>query len=313
MVEKQETNNKFAFLFPGQGSQSVGMGFDLYNASSLVKDVFDEIDDALGRKLSQVIFEGPEDELSKTANAQPAIMAVSIASYRFATDSIKQIPKPVFLAGHSLGEFTSLVASGVLDLSETARLVQKRGELMQKACELRPGGMAAVLGLDAVTLLEISSQTGTYVSNINTENQIVISGEKKHVAMALDMAMARGARKVIPLKVAGAFHSGLMEPAREGLINAIALTDFNEPSIPIVGNTNFQRLDTSEQVKNELVNQLCNCVNWKQSIDYMIDSGVSKFIEFGPGKTLTAMVKRINSDCKVSSIDSIQSIDKLEL
>ena len=313
MVEKQETNNKFAFLFPGQGSQSVGMGFDLYNASSLVKDVFDEIDDALGRKLSQVIFEGPEDELSKTANAQPAIMAVSIASYRFATDSIKQIPKPVILAGHSLGEFTSLVASGVLDLSETARLVQKRGELMQKACELRPGGMAAVLGLDAVTLLEISSQTGTYVSNINTENQIVISGEKKHVAMALDMAMARGARKVIPLKVAGAFHSGLMEPAREGLINAIALTDFNEPSIPIVGNTNFQRLDTSEQVKNELVNQLCNCVNWKQSIDYMIDSGVSKFIEFGPGKTLTAMVKRINSDCKVSSIDSIQSIDKLEL
>jgi [acyl-carrier-protein] S-malonyltransferase len=313
MIDQQEINDKLAFLFPGQGSQSVGMGFDLYNASVIAKDVFDEVDDALGRKLSQIIFEGPEDELKKTTNAQPAIMAASIASYRFVKDARKQIPKPVFLAGHSLGEFTSLVASGVLDLSETARLVQKRGELMQKACELRPGGMAAVLGLDAVTLSEISSQTGTYVSNINTENQIVISGEKKHVAMALDMAMARGARKVIPLKVAGAFHSDLMEPAREGLINAISVMDFGEPTIPIVGNTNFQRLDTSEQIKSELVNQLCNCVNWKQSIDYMIDSGVSKFIEFGPGKALAAMVRRINPDCKISSVDSIQSVEKLEV
>ena len=184
---------------------------------------------------------------------------------------------------------------------------------MQKACELRPGAMAAVLGLDAVTLSEISAQTGTYVSNINTENQIVISGEKKQVAMALDMSMARGARKVIPLKVAGAFHSGLMEPAKEGLINAIAVIDFNEPIIPIVGNTTFQKLDTSEQVKNELVDQLCNCVNWKQSVDYMIDNGVSSFIEFGPGKALAAMVKRINTDCKVFSVDSLQSVDKLEL
>ena len=313
MGNQQESSNKYAFLFPGQGSQSVGMGFDLYKASSLVKDVFEEVDDALGRKLSQIIFEGPEEELRKTVNAQPAIMTVSIASYRFAEDSLQQVPKPAFLAGHSLGEFTSLVASGVLDLSETARLVQKRGELMQKACELRPGAMAAVLGLDAVTLIEISSQTGTYVSNINTANQIVISGEKKQVAMALDMSMARGARKVIPLKVAGAFHSGLMEPAKEGLIKALAVMDFNEPMIPIVGNTNFQKLDTSEQVKNELINQLCNCVNWKQSVDYMVDSGVSEFIEFGPGKALAAMVKRINSDCKVFSVDSVQSVDKLEL
>ena len=313
MVGQEKLNDKYAFLFPGQGSQSVGMGFDLYKASSLVKDVFDEVDDALGRKLSQIIFEGPEEELRKTVNAQPAIMVASIASYRFVSDSIKVIPSPAFLAGHSLGEFTSLVASGVLDLSETARLVQKRGELMQMACELRPGSMAAVLGLDAVTLLEIGAQTGTCVSNINTENQIVISGERKHVAMALDMAMARGARKVIPLKVAGAFHSGLMEPAREGLINAIAVMEFNEPIVPIVGNTNFQKLDTSEQGKNELVNQLCNCVNWKQSVDYMIDSGVSRFIEFGPGKALAAMIKRINSDCKVFSVDSVESADKLEL
>ena len=313
MSAQEESNSKYAFLFPGQGSQTVGMGFDLYKASSLVKDVFEEVDDALGRKLSQIIFEGPEEDLRKTINAQPAIMATSIAAYRFVQASIKNVPDPIFLAGHSLGEFTSLVASGVLDLSETARLVQKRGELMQKACELRPGAMAAVLGLDAVTLSEISAQTGTYVSNINTENQIVISGEKKRVAMALDMSMARGARKVVPLKVAGAFHSGLMEPAREGLINAIAVMDFNEPIIPIVGNTTFQKLDTSEQVKDELVNQLCNCVNWKQSVDYMINNGVSSFIEFGPGKALTAMIKRINSDCKVFSVDSVQSADKLDL
>ena len=313
MFGQEEASNKYAFLFPGPGSQSVGMGFDLYKASSLAKDVFEEVDDALGRKLSQIIFEGPEEDLRKTINAQPAIMAASIATYRFVQDSIENVPDPAFLAGHSLGEFTSLVASGVLDLSETARLVQKRGELMQKACELRPGAMAAVLGLDAVTLSEISAQTGTYVSNINTENQIVISGEKKQVAMALDMSMARGARKVIPLKVAGAFHSGLMEPAKEGLINAIAVIDFNEPIIPIVGNTTFQKLDTSEQVKNQLVDQLCNCVNWKQSVDYMIDNGVSSFIEFGPGKALAAMVKRINTDCKVFSVDSLQSVDKLEL
>ena len=313
MPAQEESNSKYAFLFPGQGSQTVGMGFDLYKASSLVKDVFEEVDDALGRKLSQIIFEGPEEDLRKTINAQPAIMATSIAAYRFVQASIKNVPDPIFLAGHSLGEFTSLVASGVLDLSEAARLVQKRGELMQKACELRPGAMAAVLGLDAVTLSEISAQTGTYVSNINTENQIVISGEKKRVAMAVDMSMARGARKVVPLKVAGAFHSGLMEPAREGLINAIAVMDYNEPIIPIVGNTTFQKLDTSEQVKDELVNQLCNCVNWKQSVDYMINNGVSSFIEFGPGKALTAMIKRINSDCKVFSVDSVQSADKLDL
>jgi len=299
-----------AYLFPGQGAQAVGMGQELYDRSPTARSVFHEVDMALGRPLTKLMFSGPEEELRQTVNAQPAIMAVSLACIKAMEETLGEeaTPQPVLMAGHSLGEYTALAVAGVLDVADTARLVQERGSLMQEACDQNPGTMAAVLGLDEMTLEEIARETGTYVSNINTEEQIVISGERMAIARALDLASARGAKKVMPLKVGGAFHSGLMEPARAGLVKAMNELDFRDPEIPIVANCTGQPLTTAESVKQELVSQVCGCVQWKRSIDYMVGAGVSNFIEVGPGKSLSGMVKRINQKAKVASVGDIDSI-----
>ena len=209
-VKSEKRNSSVAYLFPGQGSQAVGMGRELYDQSSAARSVFHTVDMALGRPLSKLLFNGPEDTLRQTVNAQPAIMAVSLACVEAMQEHLGKegVPRPTVVAGHSLGEYTALAVAGVLDVSETTQLVNTRGELMQEACEQNPGTMAAILGLDEMTITEISRETGTYVSNVNTSEQIVISGERMAVASALDLASARGAKKVIPLHVAGAFHSG---------------------------------------------------------------------------------------------------------
>ena len=299
-----------AYLFPGQGSQAVGMGQELYDNSESARSVFHEVDMALRRPLTKVLFEGPEDMLKETMNAQPAIMAVSLACIKAMEERLgtKAMPQPILMAGHSLGEYTALVAAGVMDIAQTARLVQKRGELMQEACVRNPGTMAAVLGLDEMTTEEIARATGTYVSNINTAEQIVISGERMAIARALDMAMARGAKKAIPLRVAGAFHSGLMEPAQAGLVDAIDRIEFNDPVVPIIANCTGRPLTRAEDIKRELITQVCSCVQWKRSIDYMVGNGVTNFIEIGPGKALSGMVKRINRDAKIANVGDINSI-----
>jgi [acyl-carrier-protein] S-malonyltransferase len=220
----------------------------------------------------------------------------------------KAINQPMMMAGHSLGEYTALAVAGVLDVEDTAKLVSARGQFMQDACDRNPGTMAAVLGLDEMTMEEIARETGTYVSNVNTEEQIVISGERISVAQALDLASARGAKKVIPLKVGGAFHSGLMEPARDGLIEAINNLTFRNPDVPIIANCNGMPLTTADSVKEELIAQICECVHWKKSMDYMIASGISNFIEVGPGRALSGMLKRINRDVKVTSVGDMDSI-----
>ena len=295
-----EPNNKSAsktaFVFPGQGAQSVGMGQELYRHSKAAKDVFDEIDEILGIRLTRIIFEGPESELEKTVNSQPAIMATSLACLR-ATDEFHQTDtfKPEFLAGHSLGEYTSLVVSGALDMAEGIRLVRERGRLMQETSERRPGGMAAILGLDEDTVADICIETGAEIANINGTDQIVISGDKICVARAADMASIRGARKAVPLAVAGAFHSSLMAPAQEGLAEAIEQVDFRDPSIPIIANSTSEPMTTASQVQEELRVQLCSCVQWKKSVDQMINTGVGSFIEFGPGRVLGGLIKRISS------------------
>ncbi|MDA0769697.1 MAG: ACP S-malonyltransferase [Chloroflexi bacterium] len=298
------------YLFPGQGAQAVGMGQQLFNESSAAREVFLQVDEALGRNLTDIMFNGPEETLRQTINAQPGIMAVSLACIKAMEERLgpESMPQPVVTAGHSLGEYTALAVAGVLDIGDTAKLVQRRGELMQEACDKNPGTMAAILGLDEMTLEEIARETGTYVSNINTAEQIVISGDNISVARACDLATARGAKKAIPLRVGGAFHSGLMEPATLGLLEAINDIHFHTPEIPIIGNCTGGPLITAESVKQELVSQVCSCVQWKRSIDYMVGSGVQSFIEVGPGKALSGMVKRISRDAEITSVGDIESI-----
>ncbi len=307
--------NAVAFLFPGQGAQAAGMGKQVYDASPAARSVFHEVDEALGRPLSELLLNGSDGEVKETINAQPAIMAVSLACHRAMEHELgpDTMPRPAFMAGHSLGEYTALAVSGTLDLKDTAKLVQERGRLMQEACDRRPGTMAAVLGLDHMTLEEICRETDTYVSNVNTAEQVVISGERIPVARALDFAMARGAKKVIPLRVGGAFHSALMEPAREGLVDAVRSLPFRDPEIPIVANVTGAPLTTGAAIQNELIAQICGCVQWKQAVDYMVGSGVSNFIEIGPGKALSGMVKRIDRSAKVVSVSDMDSIIRLSL
>ena len=306
----EKSGPKVAYLFPGQGAQAVGMGQELYDDSPTARSIFHQVDMALERPLTKLLFNGPEEELRQTVNAQPAIMAVSLACVKAMEEKLgaDAMPQPVLMAGHSLGEYTALAVAGVLDVAETAQLVRTRGRLMQEACDQNPGTMAAVLGLDEMTMEEIARETGTYVSNVNTAEQIVISGDRMAVARALDLASARGAKKVLPLRVGGAFHSGLMEPAKAGLVEAVNNLKFRDPTVPIIANCTGQPLTTAESVKQELVSQICACVQWKRSIDYMVGSGVASFIEVGPGTALSGMVKRISKKARVASVGDIDSI-----
>ena len=309
ITQSNKYDSGISFVFPGQGSQKVGMGKDLLEFKTS-KDIFDRVDNALGRKLSSIIFDGPDDNLMQTYNAQPVIMTVSIACYEAMKERCSNdFPSPKYVAGHSLGEYTSLYVSGVLDLEETAKLVSLRGKLMQEACEKNPGTMAAIIGLDEQSVYEISRQTGTYVSNINTDSQTVISGNKSAVASAVDLATSRGAKRAIPLKVAGAFHSDLMKPAAEELENYMNDLDFKDPLIPIVANCTATPLTSVSEIKEELINQICNCVDWNRSVKFMINSGVNSFVEFGYGGVLGNMIKRISSESAIISIDTTESMN----
>lgn len=309
---KTKSKSKTAHVFPGQGSQSVGMGHKLYQNSLKAKEVFEEADEALQFSISRLCFEGPEEELRQTINAQPAIMTVSIACLR-AASQVNHSVSPAFVAGHSLGEYTALVAANVLSFTDAIRLVRERGRLMQKAGEIKPGGMAAVIGLDKAVLREICRESGAEIANFNCSVQIVISGSKEALARAMELAEARGARRVIPLQVSGAFHSTLMQPTIEGMSEAISQIDFRTPKIPIVVNSTAQPVTTAEGVKEELLRQLCNCVQWQPSVEYMVEEGVSTFIEIGPGQVLSGLIKRISNKVQVLNVSDPESIKALGL
>ena len=301
---------KTAFVFPGQGSQEVGMGYDLYQSSSTAKRFFDEADQALGFSLSKLCFEGPADELKKTINSQPALLTVSIAHLK-ATPQLNGKITPDLMAGHSLGEYTALVAANALDFTDAVRLVRERGRLMHEAGTIEPGAMAAIIGLDEITVNEISQESGAELANINCPGQIVLSGSRQSVANAIDLAQARGAVGAVPLEVSGAFHSRLMKPVVDGMIKAISQVNFRTPEIPIIANSSAQPITTIDEIKDELISQICSCVLWQRSIEYMSDAGVSIFVEVGPGIVLTKLIKRIAKKAKVVNTTDCEGIDAL--
>ena len=299
-------------MFPGQGSQKVGMGLGLFEESRVARETFEEADDSLGFPLSRMIFEGPAGELQNTSNSQPAIMTVSIAAWRSWAESIGPGTISVAaVAGHSLGEYTALVAAGVLEFSDAVRLVRLRGELMNRASANRPGTMAAILGLDEIALVQICAETGVELANINTDNQIVISGDRMAVAQAVDLSIARGARKAVPLPVSGAFHSSLMVEAEAGLSAELKRLTLREPRMPIIANCDCRALTSGEEIREELVRGLCRCVQWKDSVVAMVDFGVDRFVEFGAGGVLAGLIKRIDREVQVSAVADPESVRKL--
>jgi len=306
-----EVDGKQACVFPGQGSQGVGMGLDLYRNFSAAREVFAEADEALGLPLSRLCFEGPEEELAQTVNAQPAILTVSIACLKAAAQAAGQLICPAFMAGHSLGEYTALVAAQVLDFGDVVRLTRERGRLMQEAGVRVPGGMVAIIGLDEVSVEQVCQETGAEIANLNSPGQIVISGTRQAMVRAMDLARAMGARRAIALSVSGAFHSRLMQPAAEGMANAISGLKFRYPSIPIVANSTAQPVTTADGVREELMRQLCQCVQWQRSVEYMMDAGVSTFIEIGPGEVLSGLIKRISDQVQTLNVGDAESISAI--
>jgi [acyl-carrier-protein] S-malonyltransferase len=304
--------SKVAYVFPGQGSQSTGMGLDVYKNYPSAKEVFDGADAALGFPLSRLCFGGPEEELRKTHNVQPAILVVSIACLKALEETaIVNFPSPAFVAGHSLGEYTALVAAGALGLSDAVLLVRERGRLMYEAGLTNPGSMLAVIGLDEETVTDICLQSGTEISNINCPGQIVVSGAVQALAEANRLAKERGARVLIPLKVSGAFHSALMEPIMAEFSRVVADVKLQPPVIPVIANVTARPLTDIDSIKEEMVRQLRNCIQWQGSVEYMMHSGVTAFYEIGPGRVLSGLIRRINSEIPTFNMSGIEDIAQL--
>lgn len=281
-----------AWLFPGQGSQHAGMGRDLFESSPAARRVFEDGDRILGRPLSELCFKGPEDVLRRTENAQPAIMVMSLACLAFAQESGYLCSLPAYVAGHSLGEYTAAVAGGALSFADGLRLVQERGRLMQRAGEENPGTLAAVLGLTEGQAIELCRCVGAELCNLNAPGQIVIGGTHGCVAEAAETCRSFGAKRAVPLNVSGAFHTSLMAPAVEGMRAALAAVEIRDPVVALVANGTARVITSGEELRSELLYQLTHAVLWQRSVELMAEKGVSLFIEIGPGKVLTGLVRR---------------------
>ncbi|MGH6819111.1 MAG: ACP S-malonyltransferase [Methylovirgula sp.] len=290
-----------AFVFPGQGSQAVGMGKGLAETFAAARSVFEEVDEALHQKLSALMFEGPEGELTLTANAQPALMAASLAAWRAleAELGVDLGRDAAFVAGHSLGEYSALAAAGSLTIADAARLLRLRGEAMQRAVPVGEGMMAALIGIDYAAGAAIAAQAQEQtraicaVANDNGGGQIVISGAKPAVDCAIELAKATGARRAIPLAVSAPFHCALMAPAAKRMAEALATTDIKKPKVPVVANVLATSVEDPLEIRQCLVEQVTGTVRWRESVAFMAGRGVSQFVELGSGKVLTGLLKRI--------------------
>ena len=297
-----------AYVFPGQGSQRVGMGRELALAFEEARAVFEEADDTLGFALSVLCFEGPEDELQLTANTQPAIVAASVAALRCYRAHGLETETPDFVAGHSLGEYSALVAAGALELGDALRLVRARGEAMQKAVPVGEGAMAAVLGLSVEDAAEVAAEAAAdtrgvcQLANLNAPGQIVIAGASEAVERAMVLASGRGARRAISLPVSAPFHCALMAPARRAMAPLIRAAPMADPQVPVVCNVDAKPMTTASAARYALVRQIDGPVRWAESVTVMAAEGVGRLIEFGPGKVLTGLARRIDRRLKVRAV-----------
>ncbi|HEX8585142.1 MAG TPA: ACP S-malonyltransferase [Allosphingosinicella sp.] len=301
-----------AFIFPGQGSQSVGMGKALAEASRVARELFAEVDEALKQNLSRLMAEGPIEDLTLTENAQPAIMANALATLR--TAGIEVRGKADFVAGHSLGEYTALAASGSLDLATTARLLKLRGLAMQQAVPLGQGAMAALLGASVEIAQAVADEAAQgeicTVANDNDPTQVVISGHRGAIERALEIARSKGAKRALLLPVSAPFHSPLMEPAARAMEQALADAALSNPAVPVYANVTAAPVSDAAEIRRLLVEQVTGMVRWRESVAAMAEAGVTHFVEFG-GKVLGPMVKRIAPDAKVTSVVTMDDIDAL--
>ena len=305
-----------AFVFPGQGAQTIGMGKALAEAYPAAKAVFDEVDEALGQDLSGLIWSGSIEELTLTANAQPALMATSIAALRAMQAEGFGLELASFVAGHSLGEYSALCAAGALGLADTARLLRIRGIAMQEAVPVGLGAMAALLGLDFAAAAEVAAEAAQgevcQAANDNDPAQVVVSGHKAAVERALEIAKSRGAKRAILLPVSAPFHCALMQPAADRMAEALATVTIKAPAVPVVANVRAEAVTDPETIRRLLVEQVTGSVRWRESVLWMAGQGVTDFWEIGAGKALSGMVKRIAKDATTRSIGTPEDIAALK-
>ena len=289
------------------------MGLSVYEACSSARAVFDEADATLGFPISKLCFEGPSEELTRTNNVQPALVATSMACLKAAQQALgSKFPTPAFLAGHSLGEYTALVAAGSLSFADTLRLVRERGRLMYEAGLKSPGSMMAVIALDRAPLQEICASVGVEISNVNAPGQLVISGAVDRLQIAAELAKQRGARRIIPLNVSGAFHSTLMEPVLDEFDRFMESFEFRAPRIPVVSNVTALPLTDGEAIREEFLAQLRRCILWQPSVEYMTRNGVTTYYEIGPGTVLSGLVRRISPETQTINISGVEDIAAIE-
>lgn len=309
-IQQSNLMKKTALLFAGQGAQTVGMGHDFADHFPQARQRFEQVNRLLGYDLARICFDGPEAELTNTANAQPAILAVSWIAWELLKE---QLPDLQFeaAAGLSLGEFGALAAADAISFDDAIWLVHQRGKFMQEACETHQGGMAAVIGLDLATVEEVCRESGAELANLNCPGQIVVSGTTEQVHSACESAKAKGAKRAMPLQVAGAYHSKLMRPAQSRLEGVLAAVPIGSPSVMVVSNVTARPHESADSIRRRVVEQVTAPVRWEESIRFLLDQKFERFIELGPGTALSGFMKRIDKTAEIWSVNTVAALSNL--